>query len=51
VDGEGRLYQDFYKMVLENESRTDTPNATGACVRALQRGDMDWGHLPVIAIN
>ncbi len=29
VDGEGRLYQDFFKMVLENESRTDTPNATG----------------------
>lgn len=32
VDGEGRVYQDFYKMVLENESRTDTPNATGATV-------------------
>lgn len=32
VDGEGRVYQDFYKMVLENESRTDTPNATGTCM-------------------
>ena len=24
IDGEGRAYQDFYKMVLENESRTET---------------------------
>jgi hypothetical protein len=41
VDGEGRLYQDFYKMVLEDESRTDTPDATGACratTRACMRG-------------
>jgi len=25
IDGEGRMYKDFYKMVLENETRNDNP--------------------------
>ena len=51
TDAEGRKYQDYYKMVLENESRTDTHTHTQKLLTTLKRELMEFARMLKWRVN